>query len=519
MSGGGLSVTELFVNSITEHAASKHLQDLRNEDRKGNQLSPSRSKGEPLSAFDKEDFRQHLRQTLSDPNTKYFIDESNGRITFFNENETNRSRIVFNPAQFETDGHAGTKMRQNLKEGNKEFLKSIDKATENMGRAPEIRSVSDGGWIEHLEKYRVQLENVPDRVLGKGDLRTDYARAGDNVKIEPLKPLDYSEPNSPKMDSPLKRSFNVMSEAAGPVLKKLGYAALGAVPIIGYLGNSAEASELKADLQEAIDQGDISPDAVLAYSAIMEAHKIQGGFDPTIFGEIGIQAAYNDWANNFNVNDEWRERLEPSSIGKMMLEGTLYIGENGHKLPKATIEVGQFAAEQTISGISSLANGAAQRVYQLYDNLSGNTLAMQAVYKQLPVLDPEADNVLYDHTQADNNPVYNYPVAHDLALIKSQIVASENTINALDNGTKQPLDGMNRGENIEFLQGRVERLNDSFESTFEQAQQDGSIAEVEEYVKLHGAQNIEGTPALAVAQSTKQPAINQNFILPGVAGP
>ncbi|MDH5722130.1 MAG: hypothetical protein OEY94_02265 [Alphaproteobacteria bacterium] len=146
---------EQFVDSITEHAAPKHMQDLRNEDSRGNQLSPSRAKGEPLSAFDKEDFRTHLRETLNDPQTQYFIDESNGRITFFNETEANRSRIVFNPAQLSHgDGHAGTIMRDPVKKGAEKFAEAIEVATENMGYAPEIRSVSDGGWIEHLEKYK-----------------------------------------------------------------------------------------------------------------------------------------------------------------------------------------------------------------------------------------------------------------------------------------------------------------------------------------------------------------------------
>lgn len=203
MSQSKPDIVNLFIDSLTEHAASKHLPDLRNEDSKGKQLSPSRSKGEPLTAFDKEDFRQHLRQTLSDPNTTYSVDEATDRMILFNADETNRSLIVFNP-DLNKDGHIGTTMRSRTKVEMGDFEDASKAARDNMKRAPEIRSVSDGGWVEHLEKYRIQLENMPDRVLGKGDLRTDYSRAGDDIKIEPLKPLDYSAPNSPKMDSLLK---------------------------------------------------------------------------------------------------------------------------------------------------------------------------------------------------------------------------------------------------------------------------------------------------------------------------
>ncbi|MDH5722674.1 MAG: hypothetical protein OEY94_05065 [Alphaproteobacteria bacterium] len=77
-------IVKLFIDSVTEHGAAKHLEHLRNED-KGKTLTGAQSKGDPLSAFDKEDFRQHLRQTLSDSNTLYFIDELNCRITFLTQ--------------------------------------------------------------------------------------------------------------------------------------------------------------------------------------------------------------------------------------------------------------------------------------------------------------------------------------------------------------------------------------------------------------------------------------------------
>lgn len=132
---------------------------------------------------------------MNDPSTKYFIDESNSRMVFFNEANENRALIIFNPEK-NADGHFGTVVRANIR-NNKYFDKEVSKSADNMVRTPEIRSVADGGHIEHLEKFRTQLENVPSRVLGKGDLRSDFHQAGDMLKIEPLAPLDYNAPNAP----------------------------------------------------------------------------------------------------------------------------------------------------------------------------------------------------------------------------------------------------------------------------------------------------------------------------------
>ncbi len=389
--------TELFIDSLTEHAGLRRLEDIRNENSSGNQRTGGKAKGDPLTAFDKEDFRTHLRNTLNDPQTQYFIDDSNGRITFFNENEANRSRIIFNPAQFETDGHAGTLMRDPVRQQSNIFNRNIAEATQNMnGVVPEVRSVSDGGWIDHLEEYRVQLENVPDRVLGKGDLRTDYARADDAVKTEPLKPLDYSAPNSPKMDSPLKRAYNVVSEAAGPVAKKLGYIVIGSIPIIGMLPNTAEAAELKDKLATAIDNGQISPEAVAEYNIIMAGHIAQGADPTVVLGEAGVQQSFNDWADRYNVQDDLRESLQPSSLALTLKNGGTYIAQNIDRLPSATVDVAEYAGQTAYSAGEIGLNA----IDDTYDYLSGNTEKVQGLYDALPSVDLQevtADQLTGDH--------------------------------------------------------------------------------------------------------------------------
>lgn len=381
MSEPSKDIVELYIDSLTEHAGERRLADLRNENSSGNQRTGGRAKGDPLTAFDKEDFRQHVRQSLNDPDTKYFINEADGRAVFFNGGETNNTRFTFTPAQFtEGDGHAGTLMRDSYNRGLRLFKEDFDEVVDKTGVTPEIRSVSDGGWIEHLEGYRTQLENVPNRALGKGDLRTDYARAGDDLKTQPLKPLDYSAPNSPKMDSPLKRAYNVVSEAAGPVVKKTSMVILGAIPIIGMLPNSAEAAELKDKLATAIDNGDIPPEAVTEYNVIMAGHIAQGADPTVVLGEAGVQQSFNDWAERYNVQDDLRDSLQPSSLALMIKDGGTYIADNIDRLPSATADVVKFTGGAAVTAGEISMNA----IDYAYDHISGNAEITQGLYDQLP---------------------------------------------------------------------------------------------------------------------------------------
>lgn len=521
MSKENSDITELFIDSLTEHAGLRRLADLRNEDSEGLQRTAGKAKGDALTAFDKEDFRQHLRQTLSDPNTKYFIDESNGRIAFFNADQSNNTRAVFNPAQFtDGDGHAGTLMRDSVKDGEKNFLNELNRSTKNMnGVAPEVRFVSDGGHIEHLEKYRAQLENVPERVLGKGDLRTDYHRAGETVKTQTLLPLDYNAPNAPKVPQNIalevteevaeKSMLRGAFEAAAPMLRTTGMVVLGAIPVIGMLPNTVEAAELKDKLDTAIENGQISQDALLEYDAILTGHIAQGA-DPTIImGEAGVQKSFQDWADRNNVQGELRSSLQPTSLALMMKDGGTYIAQNIERLPSATVDVGIFAGQTAVEGAGIAANA----IDSAYDDWSGNTAQMQSIYDALPVLGAAANEDLYELSDADADPIHNYPTAHDMAQIKTQIVNTQEAIEQINNGAKEPFNGMNKAESADFLQERITRLNDRFESTYDAAKADGTLDEVMDYTAHYGMNNIQSIqPSLAI-QNT-EPAANQSWDAP-----
>ena len=491
MSMENKDIVELFIDSLAEHASQNRLEDLRNENSSGNQRTGGKAKGEPLSAFDKDDFRTHVRNTLTDPSSKYFIDESNGRMVFFNADEANNTRTIFNPDQFtHGDGHSGTLVRDAVKDGEKNFVRELNRSTKNMdGIAPEVRSVSDGGWIENLEGYRTQLENAPERVLGKGDLRTDYARAGDDIKTQPLQSLDYSAPNSPKMSSPLKRSFNVISEAAGPILKTTGMVILGAIPIVGILPNTVEAAELKDKLATAIDNGEISSKAVTEYNVIMGGHVVQGA-DPTVFlGEAGVQQSFSDWADRYDVQGDLRESLQPSSLALMLKDGGTYIADNIERLPSATVDVGLFAGQTAVVAgevsVDALDNA--------YDYMSGNTEVTQGVYDALPSVDLQevtARNLTGDHAALNERDDI-----HDLLQSKARAEYFEGKMKTEEDPDKQA-----------YFGDRLQDAKDSFEVSVEAMGED-QLNDVKDYLATYN-QYVEGSAAENAATITQETPVN-----------
>ena len=108
------------------------------------------------------DLAAHVRRTLTDPDTDYFIHEDlgDGRTAFYNK-KTN-SFMVFSPDQFviyadKGDGHAGTVHRSRPGRWGKEWNKEKKDFQERTGQKPDIRKVTDRGWIKQLEKYKSQL--------------------------------------------------------------------------------------------------------------------------------------------------------------------------------------------------------------------------------------------------------------------------------------------------------------------------------------------------------------------------
>lgn len=131
----------------------------------------------------------------------------------------------------------------------------------------------------------------------------------------------------------------------------------------------------------------------------------------------------------------------------------------------------------------------------------------------LPVLESAANDDAYDPSNIDVDPIHSYPMAHDLAQIKTDIVNTQDMIGEINQGTKEPFNHMDKAESTDFLQGRIDRLNDRFESNYEEARSDGTLDEVTSYVEQHGEFNaVQSTPLLAVQDT--EPAANQSWDAP-----
>jgi hypothetical protein len=99
--------------------------------------------------------------------------------------------------------------------------------------------------------------------------------------------------------------------------------------ILGPLGiafgaavGTAEAAELGSRAQTALEHNAISRDAVAAYDALLAAHIAQCTGDPSAFGgELAVQAAFNEWAEFYNVPPFVQNSLRPDSLFRSLFEG------------------------------------------------------------------------------------------------------------------------------------------------------------------------------------------------------
>lgn len=336
--------------------------------------------------------------------------------------------------------------------------------------------------IDALNRENRILQNAAVYETGLNDhLSPDFThreRAQFNVPFEAAREFNASA-------DPLTHVSYNFNRAASPFLqgaKKLGLIALGSLPIVGLLADTAEAQELDGKVQAAITRGEISEGALLEYHTIL-AGKIAAGFDPSVLGgDIGVQAAFNDWAERNHVQGELREALQPSSLALMMRDGAGYIVENADRIPESIADVSVFTAQQGLNGVEYAAGAVWGAADGAYDSLSGNTAEMQTIYDSLPVLSYNAQGALENGA----GPIRDYPSAHALAEIKTSLVRTQQMIDGINEGTRPPVSGMNAEESTAFLSERMARLHQSFEDHFAQAQADGTLSEVSDYLSGHG---------------------------------
>lgn len=377
-------------------------------------------------------------------------------------------------------------------------------------RPPEIQTK-----IDRLNKENRVLQNAAVYDTGLNNYLNPELTIKEHAQF--TVPFEASKEFNAAVEPTAHMTYG-FNRAASPFLKKATFVILGALPVIGLLPNTAEAGELKATLETAIQNGQISNNALIEYDSILLGHIAQGA-DPTVLmGEAGIQAAFNDWADRYDVQGELRDKLRPSSLALMMKEGTVYIADNIERFPQATYDVTAFTLQQGVEGGVNLGNATLNTFDAIYDNMSGETARRKAIYEALPILNKSANDDLYDHENNQGNGIQMFPSAHALAEIKTQIVSTKEMIEQINHGEKEPFNGMSRDESTEFLQERIDRLNERFEENFEEAQANGTLSDIDDYIAIHGSYSPSQFQQQPSLENLPQASNNDTWDTPRLVG-
>lgn len=310
-----------------------------------------------------------------------------------------------------------------------------------------------------------------------------------NIPFDVSKQFEYTQ-------NPYARAFNKSSGFA----LKIGGRFMSVLPIVGtVIGvgmNTAEAAELQTTLQDAIDQGAISEDALLEYNAILAGHIAQGGDPSVVLGEAGVQVAFNEWADRHNVQGDLREDLQPTSLALMARSGAYYLSD-------ATMDVTGFALNQSAESINSGVEQLTGAIDYTVDAITGDLAQRQSIYDGLPVLNKETENT---------GPIHENIAAHNLAQIKTQIVWTEEKLSAIETDKENPIAPLNKNESIIFLQERIANLNNSFEETYDSAKQDGTLDDIIEISSQQTPQDTDSNNEALSIQKYDTGISTNNFV-------
>lgn len=107
---------------------------------------------------------------------------------------------------------------------------------------------------------------------------------------------------------------------AGPFLKATGKVVGKVAAPLGLAIAAHEASAKDAIAQDAVEHGQMSPEALTQYRALQGA-QMATVVDPTIVGgEMAVQATYKEFAKSNNLSSELAEALRPSALSDALPE-------------------------------------------------------------------------------------------------------------------------------------------------------------------------------------------------------
>lgn len=218
-------------------------------------------RGPIINIQNNQDLRSHIYGTLNDPQTKGFIAKENGSKMYFYNERTNTFLVL--DAE---EPHGGSTFRPSAKEAY--FSRQLHDAAEASGKRPKVIH----GGLEPLMKHFAKTTSA-------------WAKVG--------------------------HFFGKGAQFLGDLSKVLGP--------VGVAAASAEAYRLLDKAKEAIENGLLDQDALLAYEGVLALHTAQATADPTLLGgEVAVQLAFEEWAQTYSVPEYLIKELEPSSLVEMI---------------------------------------------------------------------------------------------------------------------------------------------------------------------------------------------------------
>lgn len=85
--------------------------------------------------------------------------------------------------------------------------------------------------------------------------------------------------------------------------------------VVGVAAASAEAAQLGMNARDLVEYGNLHPDAITEYDALLAGHITQATADATLLGgEVVTQAWFDEWATKWGLEAHEKAELEPGSL-------------------------------------------------------------------------------------------------------------------------------------------------------------------------------------------------------------
>jgi hypothetical protein len=300
------------------------------------------------------------------------------------------------------------------------------------------------------------------------------------------------------------KAFGLIGDMGGKVREVVTSAPfVGAtLTAVGVGINANEAYAKSAIVDELAEFKVISPQARDEYRLAMNGHVLQGLDISGVGGEIPVQMWYEGWARNSGLPPSLHTAMRPESL-------LVDVKQAVESVPGLVA----FSAKKAAGNMVTGAKTAVKAADILRDHATGETEQRRMIYARLPVLKEDAISGL-DPTDIDD-PIYRHPAALSLAQIKTEIVRTEEKIRDIQSGREKPIAQLNKPESIAFLQGRMGRLNESFESVYDGAKQDGTLSDVLAFARTQKDGIQPAAPQgrdLAVRQENNVQSVPGNYL-------